>query len=75
MIKAIRLVNGFNPDLRVKLSVNKSDLYDWIDKNRFGIFGIEFGLSKPAATSDDWEKYERAIWSAVNQVLSGQAND
>lgn len=72
MIKAIRMVKGWNPDLRVRLTISQDKLWDWLDENRFGIFGSEFGLSKPAATSPDWEKYERAINAAVRAVVTGR---
>ena len=73
MIKAIRLVNGYNSDLKIKLKrVNKDSLWDWIDENRFGIFGIDFGASKPSPESEEWDKYEAAIRSAVRQVVEGR---
>lgn len=76
MVKAIRLVNGFNSDLRVKLNtINRNALWDWIDCNRFGIFGYDFGTSKPDATSDEWQAYERTIWCAVDQVVNGCYED
>ncbi len=74
MIKAIRRVNGFNADLRVTLKgINESALYDWIDDNYYGIFGTEF--LKPSWDSNEWDLYERKIWSAVNQVVSGKASE
>lgn len=76
MVKAIRIVNGFNSDLRVKLNtINRNALWDWIDCNRFGIFGYDFGTSKPDATSDEWQAYERTIWRAVDQVVNGCCED
>lgn len=74
MIRAIRMVNGFNSDLRVRLNgINRSALYDWIDDNRYGIFGCS--VHKPSATSDEWDKYEKMIWRAVNQVISGKGDE
>lgn len=76
MIKAIRLVNGFKPDLRVKLTTASRDsLWYWIDNNRFGIFGMDFGASRPDVTSDEWRAYEMAIWRAVDQVIYGYGED
>ena len=76
MIKAIRTVHGWKTDLRIKLTtINRDTLYDWIDDNRFGIFGTEFALSKPQPTSPEWDKYERAIWQAVSQVINGNADE
>ena len=72
MIKAIRLVNGFNPDLRVKLdTANKSSLYDWIDDNRFGVLGLEKALTKDS----DYPRYEKIVRGAVNCVVSGEADE
>ena len=73
MIKAIRLVNGFNPDLRVKLdtTINKSALYDWIDNNRFGILGIDKALIR----NSDYPKYERIVWGAVRCVTMGVSDE
>ena len=72
MIKAIRLVKGFNPDLRVKLNcVNKSALYDWIDDNRFGIFSAD----KAMIRNTDYTIYERIVWGAVLCVVSGVADE
>lgn len=72
MIKAIRLVNGWNPDLRVKLNtVNKSSLYDWIEANRYGIFDSLDEAMKPDTTSPEWVNYERRIWNAVHAVING----
>lgn len=76
MIKAIRLVNGFKPDLRVKLTTaNRDSLWHWIDNNRFGIFGMDFGASGPDVTSDEWRAYEMAIWRAVDQVIYGYCEE
>lgn len=75
MIRAIRLVNGFNPDLRIVLyGVNRNSLYDWIEANRLGIFGISFYPVKPVVTSLEWDKYDNAILKAVHQVIFGKEN-
>lgn len=70
MIKAIRLVNGFTDDLRIKLvHANKNALFDFIDENRAGIFGLSHELfNKPDPTSDEWQAWERGIWKAVKEV-------
>jgi hypothetical protein len=73
MIKAVRLVNGFNPDLRITLKgINKGALYEWIDANYYGIFGVS--EVKPSWDSPEWDRYERKIWNAVNQVISGRCD-
>ena len=75
MIKAIRLVNGFNPDLRVNLSyASADDLYDWIEANRIGIFGLRSDMCiKPELTSPEFDKYDRRIKAAVYAVINGKA--
>lgn len=71
MIKAIRIVNGFNPDLRVKLTnINSNSLRQWIEENRAGIFGIDYAV-KPDARSPEWEAYERKLDRAVYAVVWG----
>lgn len=40
-VKAIRFVYGLNTDLRVRLKhIPKDFFYDWIDENKYRIFGI-----------------------------------
>lgn len=74
MIKAIRLVNGFNPDLRVELTnINKDVLYDWISSNYYGIFGTSD--IKPSWDSPEWDRYEKKIWGAVRQVINGKSDE
>lgn len=77
MIKAVRLVRGLNPDLRVKLTtINRSALYDWIEENRYGILGVDHpseALIKPDGASQEWKAYERMIWKAVDAVIFGTA--
>lgn len=71
MIKAIRLVKGFNPDLRVKLNtIDKVILYNWIDSNRVGIFGFDMAIC-PDPVTPEFDKYDRKIWAAVRAVISG----
>lgn len=69
-VKAIRFVLGFNTDLRVSLKhVNRDAIWKFLDDNRFGIFGISAGLSKPDATSELWPTYEAILNDVVNQVV------
>lgn len=71
MIKAIRLVNGFTPDLRVKINCNKNCLFYWIEANRIDVLGMDMATI-PEVTSPEWDAYERRIWKAVREVMSGQ---
>ena len=67
-IKAIRFVNGFNTDLRVKLmTINKSALFDWIQDNEVGIFGMDIS-PRPDSTDDAWDRYEGMLWRVVDQI-------
>lgn len=70
-IKAIRFVNGFTTDLRVKLTnANKDSLWLWINNNALGIFGMDFvHYSTIQPTDDDWHKYEVMLKNVVRQVL------
>ena len=69
-IKAIRFCNGFTTDLRIVLSkADKSALYDWIETNKLGLFGLDFMDICVTYESDDWNKYERMIKNVVNQVV------
>lgn len=77
MIKAIRLVNGFNSDLRIKLrSINKDCLWKWIDDNAIGIFGINTVMDKKSTdvTSDKYDIWEHFINHAVYCVIKGIAD-
>ena len=68
-VKAIRFVLGFNTDLRACLNgVNTEMLYNYLDDNRFQLFGADFGLSKPEATDEAYDDYERCIWNVVRQI-------
>lgn len=72
-IKAIRCVLGFNTDLRKYLnSVNKDSIWYFIDHNRFGLLGVEFGLAKPHPTNKEWREYETCIDKMVSQVIYGK---
>lgn len=69
-VKAIRFVKGFNPSLRVSLKgISEESLYWWLDANRFELFGLEFGLSKPEATDEAYNKYERCLKDVVRQIV------
>lgn len=70
MIKAIRMVKGWNPDLRVKLQCNHHDLRDWIEDNRIGILGIDMAF-KPHIDDPDWRRYNKKIDHAVACVIGG----
>lgn len=71
-IKAIRIVRGFTPDLRIKLNnVDKESLWKFIDENVFGLLGAEVGTDRPAWNDpafDGWEKYINRL---VSQVVEG----
>lgn len=69
-IKAIRFCNGFTTDLRIVLSkADKSALYDWIETNKLGLFGIDFMDLCVTYESDDWNKYEVMLKNVVRQVI------
>lgn len=80
MIKAIRMVNGLNPDLRVDLEgINRNAMYDWIEANRLGIWSSTHEhytllIEKPSWDSPDYDKYTKIIWVAVSQVISGKGD-
>lgn len=72
MIKAVRLVNGLTPDLRVNIRPEfKDKLWNFLDANAAGIFGIDFAISRPAPTDDNWSAYEKALNYAV-RLIRGQ---
>lgn len=71
-IKAIRIVRGFTPDLRVKLTgADKESLWQFIDENIFGLMGDDIGTIKPIWSDPEFEKYEKYINRLVNQVIEG----
>lgn len=71
-IKAIRIVKGFNPDLRVKLKcVNEDSLYFWIIENRFGILGTDFFTAEPTFGTPEYDEFSAQISSVVSQVVCG----
>lgn len=75
-IKAVRIVLGYKDDLRIKIKqADKNAIFDFLENNRYGIFGVSNWLSnKPAWNDADFDKWERAMWAEVNAVLSGEAN-
>jgi hypothetical protein len=71
-IKAIRITQGFTPDLRIELKgINKSSMYDFIDSIAINLFGIDMANAKYDENSLLSDKYERAIWICVDAVCSG----
>ena len=70
-IKAIRIILGFNDDLRIKLKyANKNSIFDFIDMHRFGLFGPDHELAnRPAPDSNDWSDWEMKMWLAVSEVI------
>lgn len=69
-IKAIRFCSGFPTDLRIKLTkANKDMMYDWIEQNKLGLFGVDFMDLCVPADDENWHKYERMLWNVVNQVI------
>lgn len=73
-IKAIRIVMGFNSDLRIKLNnVNRISIWYFIEDNRFGLLGADFGISRPEITDFyKWKNYEDCIYRMVIQVVNGR---
>lgn len=70
-IKAIRIVLGFNDDLRVKLkNAKKESIFDFMDANRYNIFGVDHELAnRPDPGSNEWDIWERKMWRAVSEVI------
>ncbi len=68
-IKAIRIVRGFTPDLRIKLNnVDKESLWKFIDDNIFGLVGVADRPAWNDPAFDGWEKYINRL---VSQVVEG----
>jgi hypothetical protein len=72
-IKAVRTVLGFTDDLRIELNgADKDAIFDFLDNNRHGIFGINSELAeKPNWDDEGWESWERAMWREVGSAISG----
>ena len=85
MIKAIRMVNGFNPDLRVKLPYNRfasttqeEVIYNFLLAHLMHIFGIDIydklGVvfnPQPGIDSDDYGKVLDFVRKESRNVLLG----
>lgn len=73
-IKAIRIVNGFNSDLRVNLrGINRRSLFEWMEANRYGIFGQDSDLAnKPSWDDERFPNWEHKMNLAVTQVIEGR---
>ena len=72
-IKAIRIVMGFNRDLRKKLNGVKIEyIYDFIKENRAGILGAEYRqLPDVVKEQENWINLRNLIKAAAEQVLRG----
>lgn len=74
MIKAIRMVNGINPDLRIKAdNVNKTAIYEFLREHRIAIFGSKYAVVPDPATKD-FDKFDRMINAAVYSVIEGKGD-
>ena len=86
MIKAVRMVNGFNPDLRIKLDCSKGSytaqdqkirfflldhLLDIFGANIYDRLGIKFN-PQPGKDAEDYQKLLEFIGRESRQVLLGQ---
>lgn len=68
-IKAIRIIRGFTPDLRIKLNnVDKESLWKFIDDNIFGLVGV---ADRPAWNDPEFDGWEKYINRLVSQVVEG----
>ena len=68
-IKAIRIIKGFTPDLRIKLNnVDKESLWKFIDDNIFGLVGV---ADRPAWNNPEFDGWEKYINRLVSQVVEG----
>lgn len=72
-IKAIRIVKGYNNDLRIDIStaVNKNDMWHFIDENIAGLLGIDI-ISCKYKDSIMTAEYENNINWLVDGVCSGE---
>ena len=85
MIKAIRMVNGFNPDLRVKLPYNtfaqtaqEECIFNFLCEHLLDIFGVsiyeKLGVvcnPQPGKDADDYEKVLAFVREQSRCVLLG----
>ena len=86
MIKAVRMVNGFTPDLRIKLDYKKDSytaqevtIRDFLLDHLTDIFGVgifdRLGIKfnpQPGEDSEDYQKLLDFIGRESRQVLLGQ---
>ena len=72
-IKAIRIVMGFNRDLRKKLNGVKIEfIYNFIKENRAGILGAEYNhFPDVVKDQENWINLRNLIKAAAEQVLRG----
>lgn len=72
-IKAIRIVMGFNRDLRKKLNGVKVEfIYNFIKENRAGILGAEYNeFPDVVKEQENWINLRNLIKAAAEQVLRG----
>ena len=72
MIKAVRMVNGINPDLRIKAdNINKTAMYEFLREHRSAIFGSKYSVV-PDPASKEFDKFDRMINNAVYSVIEGK---
>ena len=72
MIKAVRMVNGINPDLRIKAdNINKTAMYEFLREHRIAIFGSKYAVV-PDPASKEFDKFDRMINNAVYSVIEGK---
>ena len=45
-IKAVRIVLGFTDDLRIRISARREYLFEFLDNNRYGLFGTDSELAE-----------------------------
>ena len=75
-IKAIRFVNGFNPDLRVKLKGGVEDTFwYYLNDNFLQIFGISAMDIKLKAIDSEWRNWERMLNKAARKIVEGEYNE
>lgn len=72
-IKAIRIVMGFNRDLRKKLTGVKTEcIYEFIRNNREGILGPEYRkLPDIIKEQEVWINLRNLMKAAASQVING----
>ena len=74
MAKAIRMVMGYNSDLRVKLYGFNKEIYNFIWENRYGILGVSVAIRMTESFIKEPHEYEwteAVMREAVNMVVYG----